>query len=88
MTTHPICILGMTLVGQERALWRFVEIREPEAEEKEEGVLVMVGAVTVPGRDEVQAAGRTLDDFDAIPYVPVLRHVLINRQLRQSERNE
>ena len=45
----------------------------------------MIGPVTVPRSGVKETAGCPVDDFDSIPYKPVLREILIKRQLRQGK---
>src|SRR6476660_3833027 len=66
-----------------RSSRRLFQIRDTESEKEEEGVLVMIGAVAVPGSRIEEATGGAFDDLNAIADIPVLSEILIDRQLRQ-----
>ena len=66
----------------------FVEIGHPKREEKQDGVLIMIGAVAVPRGGINQAPRGPFDDLHSISDVPILRQILIDGELGQGEGNQ
>src|SRR5689334_7877601 len=79
---EPISELALRSSASRRPAFsrRIFEISDPECKEKQDGVLIVIGAVAVPGGRVQEPSRRAVDDVDPIAHITVLGKVLVDRQ--------